>query len=113
MTQKETELNGDAISRQAAIDALTGWETEPLDEDIEHTLNNLPSVSTENPNRCKDCLYFQSREKAVYINTNGVKVTNGSHTCFYWDGSGVPEDGFCHNFEKMDAKEARRLIGGE
>ena len=35
----------DLISRQAAVEALTGWETEPLDEDIVRTLNNLPPVT--------------------------------------------------------------------
>lgn len=114
MTRKETEL--DYISRQALKD-LGAECIAKRDENGNliplGCIDNLPSVSTEKPNRCKDCSYFQSREKAVYINTNGMKVTNGSHTCFYWDGSGVPEDGFCHNFEKMEAKEARRLIGGE
>lgn len=35
----------DLISRQAAIEALTGWETEPLDEDIVRTLEALPPVN--------------------------------------------------------------------
>ncbi len=34
----------DCISRQQAIEALTGWQTEPLDEDIVRTLDNLPAV---------------------------------------------------------------------
>lgn len=34
----------DCISRQQAIEALTGWETEPLDEDIVMALENLPTI---------------------------------------------------------------------
>lgn len=37
---KDTDL----ISRQAAIEALTGWETDPTDEEIVHTLKALPPV---------------------------------------------------------------------
>lgn len=38
-------MTEDCISRQSAIDALTGWETEPLDEDIERILKQMPSVT--------------------------------------------------------------------
>lgn len=41
---KKTSMN-DCISRQQAIEALTEWETEPLDEDIVRTLEALPPVS--------------------------------------------------------------------
>lgn len=38
----ETATTTDCISRKQAVEALTGWDTEPLDEDIVRTLNNLP-----------------------------------------------------------------------
>lgn len=46
----------DCISRQQAIEALTGWETEPLDEDIVRTLENLPTTDIV---RCKECIHHQ------------------------------------------------------
>lgn len=45
--QLEKQPCEDLISRQAAIDALIEWETEPLDEDIERELRKLPSVQPE------------------------------------------------------------------
>lgn len=43
--RKVRKAMSDLISRQAAIEALTGWETEPSDEDIVRELKNLPSVT--------------------------------------------------------------------
>lgn len=41
----ENATTTDCISRQQAIEALIGWQTEPLDEDIKRTLENLPPVT--------------------------------------------------------------------
>ena len=43
----ESATTTDCISRQQAIEALTGWETEPLDEDIVRELNALPPVTND------------------------------------------------------------------
>lgn len=56
MGQAKSKL--DCISRQEAVEALTGWDTEPLDEDIVRTLNNLPPVTpTERTGEWLDACY--------------------------------------------------------
>lgn len=34
----------DTIYRDEAIKAVTGWETDPLDEELERAINTLPSA---------------------------------------------------------------------
>lgn len=68
----------DCISRQAAIDTLIGWETEPLDEDIERELRKLPSVRPEL--NCKNCVfrmgYGTGIDKGI-LNTIPKKMKEG------------------------------------
>lgn len=40
-------MNNDLISRSAAIKAVTGWDSEPTDEELERVLNKLPAVDAE------------------------------------------------------------------
>ena len=40
-------MNNDLISRSDAIEAITGWDTEPTDFDIEYELGRLPAVDAE------------------------------------------------------------------
>lgn len=39
------KVSEDCISRQQAVEALTGWDTDPSDEDIVRQLNALPQVT--------------------------------------------------------------------
>ena len=43
------------IYLEDAKEALTGWETDPTDEEIEYTLDNLPTVDAVEVVRCMDC----------------------------------------------------------
>lgn len=52
--EKKSKLDTDLISRQAAIEALTGWETDPTDEEIVRTLKALPPVEPKPV--CEDCI---------------------------------------------------------
>ena len=58
----------DMIYRREAIEALTGWETDPTDEEIEYALNNLKSAGGTITNlhcdnadiNCDECDYHRS-----------------------------------------------------
>ena len=74
------------IKRQDAIEALTGWETEPTDMDIEWALNSISATDVVEVVRCKDCVYF----KPVIKNHNGVGncrhsvgLVTENHYCSY------------------------------
>ncbi len=43
------------ISRQAAKDALLGWDYDPSDDDLEFAIDNIPAVDAVPVVRCKDC----------------------------------------------------------
>ncbi len=45
------------IEREAAKEALTGWDTDPTDEEIEYTLDNIPTADVAEVVRCKNCIY--------------------------------------------------------
>lgn len=71
----QTEPCEDCISRQAAIDALIGWETEPLDEDIEMALRTLPSVTPQTePSKikCNSDTIKQLRDMVADINCEEI-----------------------------------------
>lgn len=40
-------MSNDLISRSAAIEAVTGWDSEPTDEDLEYALSSLPGIKRE------------------------------------------------------------------
>lgn len=48
-TDSPTNAPTDLISRQEAIEALTGWQTDPTDDEIEHTLKALPPEEPQRP----------------------------------------------------------------
>lgn len=43
------------IDANKAKKALTGWETDPTDEEIEFVIDNLPTVDAEPVTCCRDC----------------------------------------------------------
>lgn len=46
----------DLIYREDAINAVTGWETDPTDEELEYALSNVPSADENKWFRVTDCL---------------------------------------------------------
>lgn len=46
----------DLIYREDAINAVTGWETDPTDEELEYALSNVPSADENKWFRASDCL---------------------------------------------------------
>ena len=60
------EQMSDYVERQAVIDALTGWETDPTDEEIEMAIKELPFAHPYII-RCKDCIKHEvCRTSAVW-----------------------------------------------
>lgn len=49
------------ISREEAKRALTGWDTDPTDEEIEYTLDRLPSVEFVEVVQCIECQSWNKR----------------------------------------------------
>lgn len=47
------------IYLEDAKEALIGWETDPTDEEIEWTLDQLPKVDAVEVVRCKDCRHLE------------------------------------------------------
>ncbi len=45
------------IEREDAIKELTGWETDPTDEEIELVLRRIPTADVVEVVRCKDCIH--------------------------------------------------------
>lgn len=72
------------IDADAAKEALTGWETEPTDEEIEYTIDHIPTVDAVQVVRCKDCKYSEdepAREDAMYCKKCGIEFTNPEDYC--------------------------------
>lgn len=102
----KTELNDDAISRQAAIDAIENEQKKIMRSDwaidqakfsamseIRELIADLPSVSTEKTGRCKDCQYFQHDSIAI---VDGIPLIVAHEICTTWgDGCKTREDGYC------------------
>ena len=42
---KEGDIYMEFVSKEAVIEALTGWETDPTDEEIERAVNNLRGIN--------------------------------------------------------------------
>lgn len=86
----------DAISRQAAIDAMRE-ETCLSCWDAKYILEHLPPVSMEKTGRCKDCKHFVYDEFAI---VNGIPIIVAHEICMRWSGGcRTKEDGYCHMFE--------------
>ena len=39
--------------------SLLGWETDPTDEEIEYTIDNIPTADVVEVVRCKDCKKYK------------------------------------------------------
>jgi len=71
------------IERKKAIKALTGWETEPTDEEIEYTLNNIPAADVVKVVRCKKCKYSYINDTKILICEKSLKRVDDKHFCGY------------------------------
>jgi hypothetical protein len=84
----------DYILRTKAIKAVTGWETDPTDEELELALMDIPAADVAEVCRCKDCKYGDTGTdedgrqfyKCIGIHYGGVSPTD---YCSY----GEREDG--------------------
>lgn len=63
----------DYILRSKAIKAVTGWQTDPTDEELEWALLQVPSADVVEVVRCKDCKYDS-------LCFSDVEMTNRSKT---------------------------------
>ena len=50
----------DYILRSKAIKAVTGWETDPTDDELKMALSNVPSADVVEVVRCKDCKHYKT-----------------------------------------------------
>lgn len=73
------------VDANAVKKALTGWDDNPTDEEIEHTIDGLPTVDAVPVVRCREC--------KEYVYPAGV--------CKHWIKP-VPCDGYCNWGAKMD-----------
>ena len=90
------EFCEDAISRKAAIKALTGWETEPLDEDIKYVLGSLPSVKPKQLKAKADELIDDLIEE---LNILRIDIDT---ECQYCDPTGILREKYERANEMLD-----------
>ena len=83
------------IYLEDAKEALTGWDTDPTDEEIEYTLDNLLTVDAVEVVRCKDCKRF-------------CKYEQSSRNHCALSGRFVGEDDFCSFGEEGQPKQWER-----
>lgn len=55
------------IDANAAKSALLGWETDPTDDEIEYTIDNIPTADVAEIVRCKDCKWWEARTRGSTI----------------------------------------------
>lgn len=106
---------GDAISRQAAINAMAKIEQDDIDkygcaipegfnsDPAIEALNGLPSITTQpKTGLCKDCKYFEYDSVAK---VNGIPLIVAHEICSRWgDGCKTREDGYCFLFEPQESE---------
>lgn len=63
----------DYILRSKAIKAVTGWETDPTDEELKIALLNVPSADVVEVCRCKDCRHRGTMFCGMRKSPNEVK----------------------------------------
>ena len=107
---------GDAISRQAVLDAMyalcgTGetlkenpWRDNPHIDAITDAIDDLPSVTPQQrTGRCKDCKYFEYDSVAK---VDGIPLIVAHEICSKWgDGCKTKEDGYCFLFEPQESED--------
>lgn len=95
----------DAISRQAAIDAL--GDIHPLDYNqisLKLRLEALPRVMpAPKMGRCRQCKHFEYDSMAKI---DGIPLIVAHEICTKWgNGCATWEDGYCHMFESIEEKK--------
>ena len=80
------QAKSEYIKRADAIEALTGWETDPTDEEIEFALNKIPTADVVEVVRCKDC----------------AVPHNSFIGCPHLNGLVPPPDHFCARGERRE-----------
>ena len=103
MTDREKVIDGDLISRQAAIDALHQQFADGFEEDrwwnSAHVLFALEGVPSAQPEiiRCKDCKHFEYDHPYII---QGIPVL-GHEVCNAWGGGcKTDENGYCFMAER-------------
>ena len=79
-----------------AKEALTGWETDPTDEEIEYTLDNLPTVDAVEVVRCKDCKHYNASVNSCF--NRQWDMESATEVPF------VCEDDFCSYGERREGE---------
>ena len=77
------------IERKKAIKSLTGWETDPTDEEIEFTIKHIPAADVVEVVRCGEC---ERRDK-------GFVSENDTICCPYMEAF-MRKDDFCSYGER-------------
>ena len=114
----ELEYCGEAISRQAAIDALkiAYWDKDIQSEKDDpcivdamtdwaiRQVKALPPISPTRPKgKCKDCRHFEYNSVAK---VDGIPLIVAHEICTKWgDGCKTSENGFCFMFEPQAESE--------
>ena len=84
----------DYILRGKAIKAVTGWETDPTDEELKLALMDIPAADVAEVVRCGECKYQDKGE-------NDCEAWN---LCGYRPWLHIPteDDAFCSKGERKD-----------
>lgn len=83
------------IEADAAKAALTGWETDPTDEEIEYAIDGIPTVDAVEVVRCQECRYFDTKADGT------VGFCKCGEVCGYCHSMRVADD-FCSYGERRD-----------
>ena len=91
------------IYLEDAKEALTGWETDPTDEEIEYTLENLPTVDAVEVVRCKDCTFCKVDNTVYLKDVFGNENDTPRYHCLMGYGYNKP-DHFCSYGERREGE---------
>ena len=92
------------IYLEDAKEALTGWETDPTDEEIEYTLDNLPTVDAVEVVLCKDCKHYKSTLFCNFHKHRIEEIGTCTRFRFGWGSRiGKPDD-FCSYGERREGE---------
>lgn len=72
------------IDADAAKQALTGWDDNATDEEIEFTIDKLPTIDAVEVVRCRECRHHDP-----------APAVEGTVYCSQWDIC-VSDGGYCH-----------------
>lgn len=75
------------IDANEAKAALTGWETEPTDEEIEYVIDEIPTVDAVEVVRCKDCKHRYTMSSGMsFCKKNFLMDAKDNDFCSYGEG---------------------------